>query len=325
MELGDGVRLLGVDLLLDSLADVGQAPFEGVKALAQPLGLADQDLAAGRHVDAAHEVEQRGLTRARRARDGGEVASLDGEIDPEESLSVTRRAWADIVRAADMYYQPGSFTTFVAYEYTTSSDDQGNLHRNVVFKGSDRVPEVPFSRVHSNNPEDLWDWMDTLRAAGVESMAIPHNSNVSNSAMFALHTSNGNPIDKRWAERSRRNTPAVEMIQTKGASETHPALSPNDEFAGFEDKFTHLLGSGGVLGLVDKSFVRNALIDGVGFQEMLGANPFKYGIVAGADSHNAASVNEEFNYTGVHGNTDKSAEIRLNAPGSLGKPFHPDG
>ena len=106
-------------------------------------------------------------------------------------------------------------------------------------------------------------------------------------------------------------------MQTKGASETHPALSPNDEFAGFESKFTHLLGSGGVLGLIDKSFVRNALIDGVGFQEMIGANPFKYGIVAGADSHIAASANEEFNYPGVHGNIDHSAEVRLSGAGSV--------
>jgi hypothetical protein len=109
----------------------------------------------------------------------------------------------------------------------------------------------------------------------------------------------------------------VEIIQTKGASETHPALSPNDEFAGFEDKFTHLLGSGGVLGLIDKSFVRNALIDGVGFQEMLGANPYKFGIVAGADSHNGASDNEEFNYVGVHGNTDKTPAIRIGSSGSV--------
>ena len=152
---------------------------------------------------------------------------------------------------------------------------------------------------------------------GHENLSIPHNSNVSNSAMFALHTSNGNPLNKRWSERSMRNTPAVEIIQTKGASETHPALSPDDDFSNFETKFTHLLGSGGVLGLIDKSFVRNALIDGVGFQEMIGANPFKYGIVGGGDSHISASVNEEFNYPGVHGNTDKTAEIRLASSGSV--------
>ena len=110
---------------------------------------------------------------------------------------------------------------------------------------------------------------------------------------------------------------AVEIVQTKGASETHPALSPNDEFASFETAFTHLLGSGGVLGKLDYSFVRNALIDGVGLQEYLGANPFKYGIVGGGDSHIAASVNEEFNFPGVHGNTDKTAEVRLSSTGSV--------
>ena len=174
-----------------------------------------------------------------------------------------------------------------------------------------------FSAFDSVHREDLWIYQEYQRAIGHENFSIPHNSNVSNSAMFALHTSNGNPIDNRWAYRSARNSPAVEIVQTKGASETHPALSPNDEFAGFESKFTHLLGSGGVLGLIDKSFVRNALIDGVGFQEMIGANPFKFGIVAGADSHIAASANEEFNYPGVHGNIDHSPEVRLSGAGSV--------
>jgi hypothetical protein len=129
--------------------------------------------------------------------------------------------------------------------------------------------------------------------------------------MYAPFTSDGTPIDADWAKRSQRNTPATEIIQTKGASETHPTLSPNDEFAGFETSFKHLLGSGGVVGKVDHSYIRRALIDGAGFQEMIGANPFKYGIVAGGDSHNAFPDNEEFNYSGVHGNTDKTPKIRL--------------
>jgi hypothetical protein len=149
---------------------------------------------------------------------------------------------------------------------------------------------------------------------GHENLSIPHNANVSNSLMYPLTNSEGMPIDKRWATRSARNSPATEIVQTKGVSETHPALSPLDEFADFEMDFKHLLGSGGVVGKIDHSFVRGAFVNGVGFQEMLGANPYKYGIVAGSDSHNAASINEEFNYTGVHGNTDKTAEIRLTAP-----------
>ena len=101
------------------------------------------------------------------------------------------------------------------------------------------------------------------------------------------------------------------MLQTKGQSETHPALSPNDEFAGFETHYKHLLGSGGVVSRINNGYVRRALTDGVGFQEMIGANPWKLGIVAGADSHDAFSDNEEFNYTGVHGNTDNTPKIRL--------------
>jgi hypothetical protein len=189
-----------------------------------------------------------------------------GEIDPEESLSVTRRAWADVVRAADMYYQPGHFTTFVAYEYTTSSDDQGNLHRNVVFKDSDRVPEIPFSRVHSNNPEDLWDWMDTLREAGVESMAIPHNSNGSNGQMFKLVDFAGEPIDDDYAVQRIRNEPLVEITQIKGTSETHPLLSTTDEWADFE--------------LMEYRVATRT-----------------FGVIGSSDTHTAAAQNDEENFS----------------------------
>jgi hypothetical protein len=149
---------------------------------------------------------------------------IGGDIEAEETLAITRRAWADTVRAADMFNDPGRFTTFVAYEYTTGSDDRGNLHRNVVFESSDLVPEVPFSRLHSNNPEDLWRWMDTLRDAGVESMAIPHNSNGSNGQMFKLVDFSGAPIDNDYAVQRIRNEPLVEITQIKvltGGVKTH--------------------------------------------------------------------------------------------------------
>lgn len=135
--------------------------------------------------------------------------------------------------------------------------------------------------------------------------------------MFSPFTSAGTPITKAWAQRRTRNTVATEIAQTKGASETIPALSPTDEFAGFETYYHNLLGSGGVVGRLVGSYVRRGLINGVGFQEMLGANPYKFGIVGGGDSHNAASVNEEFNYTGVHGNTDQTPKIRLDSTGSV--------
>lgn len=232
-------------------------------------------------------------------------------VDPE----TMKTAWQRQKDAANKHNDPGKFTTLIAFEWSSQPSSK-NLHHNVFFR-DDEGPQRIFSAFDSVHREDLWVYQEYQRALGHENMSIPHNSNVSDSAMFALHTSEGNRISKRWAELSARNSPAVEIVQTKGASETHPALSPNDEFADFESKFTHLLGSGGVLGRIDQSFVRQALTNGVGFQEMIGANPFKYGIVGGADSHNALQANEESNYFGVHGNTDRSPEVRLGSAGSV--------
>jgi len=225
--------------------------------------------------------------------------------DPKIAASV----WKKQKDAANKHYEPGKFTTLIAYEWSSQPDSQ-NLHHNVFFR-DDEGPDAVFSSFDSVKREDLWGYQEAQRTKGHENFSIPHNGNVSNSLMYAPRKSDGTPIDRKWAERSNRNTVATEIIQTKGQSDTHPALSPHDEFADFETSFKHLLGSGGVVGKIDHSYVRRALIDGAGFQEMIGANPFKYGIVAGADSHNAFSDNEEDNYTGVHGNTDKTPEIRL--------------
>ena len=111
---------------------------------------------------------------------------LDGSFDNATINDVSKSAWIETVEAANAAYQPGQFTTFAAYEYTTSSGDKENLHRNVIFRGSDSLPAVPFSRLNSINPEGLWDWMDVLREQGIESLAIPHNSNGSNGAMLVV-------------------------------------------------------------------------------------------------------------------------------------------
>ena len=159
---------------------------------------------------------------------------LSGELERDEVLGVVRSAWRDSIKAADEFYAPGKFTTFAAYEYTASADDRGNLHRNVVFQDTNKLPREPFSRLHSNNPEDLWQWMDDLRAKGVESLAIPHNSNGSNGQMFKLVDWAGDPLDDDYAQQRIRNEPIVEITQIKGTSETHPRLSSKDELASFE-------------------------------------------------------------------------------------------
>jgi hypothetical protein len=159
---------------------------------------------------------------------------LDGSIDKSLMNAVGRSAWQETVEAANQAYVPGTFTTFAAFEYTSSTNERGNLHRNVIFRDSERLPAVPFSRFNSQNPEGLWDWMDTLREQGVESLAIPHNSNGSNGAMFMLTDWAGNEIDLDYANQRLRNEPLVEITQVKGSSETHPLLSKNDEWADFE-------------------------------------------------------------------------------------------
>ena len=146
---------------------------------------------------------------------GGLIA--DGTLSQDLVHDITRDAWKDTVAAAEQYNKPGEFTTFVAYEYTTSTADRGNLHRNVIFRDADKLPAVPFSRVHSRNPEDLWDWMDNLRELGVESLAIPHNSNGSNGQMFKLVDWAGNPMSDEYATK-RMRTPVVMLNASRRSS-----------------------------------------------------------------------------------------------------------
>ena len=228
--------------------------------------------------------------------------------DGFDNYSLSKAAWDKQVKITNKHNDPGKFTTLIAYEWT-SFPNGSNMHRNVFFR-DDEGPDFPFSSLVSVKPEDLWSWLEYQRQIGHENFAIPHNGNVSNSMMFAPATSDGGAMNKAKAERRARNEVATEITQTKGTSETHPALSPNDEFANFEI-WPDLLGTGGAVGKTDYSYVRRALTDGVGYQELLGANPFKLGIVGGADSHTSFSVNEEFNFTGVHGTADMTPKIRL--------------
>jgi len=239
-------------------------------------------------------------------------AIRDGSVDRELPMKVTRAAWRDTIAAAELHNEPGRFTTFIAFEYTSSTDDRGNLHRNVIFQGSERIPDVPFSRFHSQNPEGLWDWMDDLRAQGVESLAIPHNSNGSNGQMFKLVDWAGDPIDDAYAARRLRNEPLVEITQVKGTSETHPSLSTRDEWAGFEIapfRVATMLASEPA-----GSYVRDALRRGLSLESGGVTNPYRFGFIGSSDTHTGATSDDEENFFSKLGLLDATAELRGSVP-----------
>ena len=235
-----------------------------------------------------------------------------GELDREEVLDVVRTAWRDSIDAADQHYVPGQFTTFAAYEYTSSTADMGNLHRNVVFKDTEKLPREPFSRFHSVNPEDLWQWMDDLREKGVESLAIPHNSNGSNGQMFKLVDWAGDPLDDDYAKQRVRNEPIVEITQIKGTSETHPILSSRDEWASFEIMPYRVATN--ALSQPQGSYVREALLSGLALEQQGMTNPYQFGFIGSSDTHSAASQNVESNFVSKLGLLSGSGERRGSVP-----------
>ncbi len=227
------------------------------------------------------------------------------------NLDIVKDAWRDIVETTERHNDPGVFTTFIGYEYTTSGPEGAILHRNVIFRGSG-VPDLPFSATDSRNPEDLWDWMDGLRALGIESLAIPHNSNRSNGMMFETADRSGRPIDAVYANQRLRNEPLVEITQVKGTSDTHPMLSPNDEWADFG--ISSQRAGSPLPSQPAGSYVRNAWLRGLVMEDDRGSNPYRFGLIGSSDTHNAAGLFREDNYVGKVGVVDATPQLRGSVP-----------
>ena len=223
------------------------------------------------------------------------------------SRDVLRETWNEIMDAANRHNDPGTFTTFIAYEWTSTPNGQ-NLHRNVIFRG-DTAP-VPFSRFDSPVPEDLWAWLDKIRAEGAEALAIPHNSNLSDGRMFERQDSWGRSFTAEYAARRNRNEPLVEVTQVKGTSETHPLLSPNDEFADFE-LVQQRVASPQPITRFAGGYVRDAYRAGLEFQNTKGFNPYRFGLVGATDSHTGIVPVDEGNFSGKLGSPDGSPEMRM--------------
>jgi hypothetical protein len=227
---------------------------------------------------------------------------------------ITSTVWKENVRIADENNHPGTFTAFCSYEWTSMPGNR-NMHRNVFFRACDKVPDYPFSALDSKRPTELWDWMDAQRKAGNELLAISHNANVSDGWMYPVDVDNttGRPIDAAWAAARDRNERLVEIKQGKGQSETHPLLSPTDEFANYE-LYQTILGQPANVGRIDHitgSFGRQALKDGIAMQDVRGYNPYKFGMAGGSDSHNTGSPYRQDNFFGLHADADGSVERRF--------------
>lgn len=215
-------------------------------------------------------------------------------MDPKFAKTV----WEKNVAIMEKYNDPGRFTAFHAYEWTSNAGGGDNLHRNVIYRdGADKATQVlPMTTFQSENPEDLWKWMAAWeKKTGGKLLAIPHNGNLSNGRMFALTTFAGNPLSREWAIERARWEPLFEAIQMKGQSESHPSLSMTDEFAvGYElwDR-GNLTQTPKKPGMIQHEYVREALKNGLKLEQQFGTNPFKYGLAAGTDTHNGLAADEE--------------------------------
>ena len=233
-------------------------------------------------------------------------------VDDLDNRDIRTSAWQEIIAAAERHNDPGNFTAFIGYEYTSSGPGSQNLHRNVIFRGSE-VPSIPFSRLDSLNPEDLWSWMDANRKDGIDSIAVPHNMNGSDGWMFErTYFQSEKPIDAAYAELRMRNEPLVENSQVKGTSDTHPLLSPNDEWADFEIMNQRV--GAALPSRPEGSYVREAFLNGMLIEQESGINPYKFGVIAASDTHNAAGSFEEDNYWSKTGLMDIDPTNRGSVP-----------
>ncbi len=221
--------------------------------------------------------------------------------DPLDDDDLVRTVWNRIVDSAERFHEPGVFTALHGFEWT-SSPEASNLHRVVIFRDdADKVRDlVPFSNYDSADPEDLWRWLQEYQNdTGGRVLAIAHNGNLSNGLMFDDKTLGGEPLTRDYAERRAFWEPLYEVTQIKGDGETHPALSPNDEFA---DYWRWDKGNFGWYGkkpdMLPREYARQALMRGLKYEAELGANPFKFGMLGSTDSHTSLATTREENSFG---------------------------
>ncbi|MBN8509798.1 MAG: DUF3604 domain-containing protein [Burkholderiales bacterium] len=224
---------------------------------------------------------------------------------PQPGTPAYRNAWVETIKAAEAYNEPGRFTAFIGYEWTSNTGGN-NLHRNIIFRGNGTQAALvePFTTLPpagSDNPEQLWSWMAMAQAkTGSELLAIAHNGNLSNGLMFPTVEAFGKKLDGTYARTRAQWERLYEVTQTKGTGETHPLLSPNDEFAAFEiwDKGNLDLTVAKKPEMLPHEYARAALTNGLVLQGQLGTNPYQFGLIGSSDAHTGLAAMGEDNFFG---------------------------
>jgi hypothetical protein len=284
------IRPLDFLVVADHAENLGLAPLieeSNPELLKDPWGKEVYDLVkAGKPWDAYAKWGEEGMAIGK---------------DPMPNPALTRTMWERIINAVDEHNEPGVFTAFHGFEWT-SSPDAKNMHRNVIFRdGKDKAIQVlPLSNYDTTDPERLWDYLENYeKKTGGRALAIPHNGNLSNGLMFSVETMSGKPIDAAYAKRRMKWEPIYEVTQIKGDGEAHPMLSPTDEFA---DYYTWDKGDFGYNAktpdMLPHEYARSALKLGLEQEAKLGANPFKFGMIGSTDAHTSLATTREENFFG---------------------------
>jgi hypothetical protein len=262
-----------------------------------------------------------------------DIISKFSQVQLPEALVYTsdnpayRDAWETAIAAAEEANDPGRFTAFIGYEWTSNTKGN-NLHRVVIYrdggdKASNSIPMATYSGVpgNSDNPRDLWKWMtDYEERTSGRVLAIAHNGNLSNGIMFPDVEAFGKKLDREYAETRAKWEPLYEATQIKGDGEAHPFLSPNDEFAdyGTWDKGNLDLSTFKTDDMLDNEYARSGLKLGLKLEKKLGVNPYKFGMIGSTDSHTGLATADEDNFFGKHSGSEPSAE-------RMGHPFMKSG
>ena len=277
---------------------------------AEYMGISDQ-IRAGSPELLANPQGKRWYEMSKTSPQEGVKAAIEAVVSMQtgkpvfDARKLTGAAWAHAIAAAEKCNQPGVFTTLHGFEWT-SAPGGNNLHRTVIFRdNADRVNQVvPFSTFDSPDPAELWKYMDAYaKKTGGQVLAIPHNGNLSNGLMYSAETFDGKPMDLAYAEARASHEPLLEATQIKGDSETHPYLSPNDEFANFERwdiNFTKMEPAAN--SVLHGNYVRSALKLGLELDAKLGANPYQAGLIGGSDAHVGVVTTREDNFFGEFAN-----------------------